>query len=129
MKGLSSAMVLSSVIDHARSTNSESLIKIMSIIGKYCRAYPLGRLRQFPGWQEKAENARKIRIEIDGETVEKPRELTDANHVYVQRNFTVTDGIFIDENVIFDDVTPAWIEFCRNVLEFGGSGSDDQAGD
>jgi hypothetical protein len=102
----------------------------MSIIGKYCRAYSLGRLRQFPGWHEKAENARKIRIEIDGDTVEKPRELTDANHVYVQRNFTVTDGIFIDENIIFDDVTPAWIEFCRDVLEFGGSGSsDEQAGD
>ena len=56
--------------------------------------------------------------EVDGETVEKPRELTDGDYVYVQRNFTVTDGIFIDENIIFDDVTPAWIEFCRDVLEY-----------
>ena len=102
----------------------------MSIIGKYCRAYPLGQLRRFPGWHEKAENARKIRMEIDGETVEKPRELTDANHVYVQRNFNVTDGIFIDENIIFDDVTPAWVEYCRDALGFSGAGSsDDQAGD
>jgi hypothetical protein len=45
--------------------------------------------------------------------------------VYVQRNFTVTDGLFIDENIIFDDVTPAWIEFCRDVLGYGGSGSGD----
>ena len=102
----------------------------MSIIGKYCRAYPLGQLRQFPGWHEKADNARKIRVEIDGETFEGPRELTAANYVYVQRNFTVTDGIFIDENIIFDGVTPAWIEFCRDVLGFDGSGGgDNQAGD
>jgi hypothetical protein len=31
-------------------------------------------------------------------------------------DFTVTDGIFIDENIIFNDVTPEWIEFCRDVL-------------
>ena len=42
-----------------------------------------------------------------------PRELTDVDYVYVQRNFTVTDGIFIDENIIFSDVTPEWIEYCR----------------
>jgi hypothetical protein len=41
-------------------------------------------------------------------------------------NFTVTDGIFIDENTIFDKVTPEWIEYCRTVLglnhpaDFGG---------
>jgi hypothetical protein len=99
----------------------------MTILGKYCRAYPLARLRQFPGWQEKAENARKIRTEVDGEMVEKARELTDEDYVYLQRNFTVTDGLFIDENIIFDDVTPAWIEFCRDVLGYAGSrGGDDQ---
>jgi hypothetical protein len=73
-------------------------------------------MRQFTGWQEKAENARTIRKIIDGETVEVPRELTDSDYVYLQRNFTVTDGIFIDENIIFSDVTPEWIEFCRTVL-------------
>jgi hypothetical protein len=34
----------------------------------------------------------------------------------VQENLAVTDGIFLDENVIFSDVTPEWIEFCRTVL-------------
>src|ERR1041384_8095456 len=102
----------------------------MTILGKYCRAYPLARLRQFPGWQEKAENARKIRTEVDGEMVEKARELTDEDYVYLQRNFTVTDGLFIAENIIFDDVTPAWMEFCRDVLGYGGSrgGEDQQIG-
>ena len=88
----------------------------MKKLGKYCKAYSLHQLRQFPGWSEKAENARTIRREVNGEMVEEPRQLTDEHYVYVQRNFTVTDGIFIDENVIFDDVTPEWIEFCRSVL-------------
>jgi len=48
--------------------------------------------------------------------------LTDADYVYLQGNFTVTDGIFIDENVIFDAVTPEWIEFCRSVLGYQPAG-------
>ena len=88
----------------------------MTLIGKYCKAYPLYQLRQFPGWVERTDQARTIRREVDGETVEEPRTLTDADYVYVQRNFTVTDGIFIDENVIFDQVTPEWIQFCRDIL-------------
>src|SRR5215510_16387989 len=88
----------------------------MPTLGKYCRPYPLHLLRKFPGWSEKAENARKIRKQVDGETVEEIRELTDGTYVYVQGDYTVTDGIFIDENIIFDDVTPEWIEFCQEIL-------------
>ena len=90
----------------------------MTILGKYCKAYPLYQLRQFSGWSERAQAAKRIRREVDGEIVEEPRMLTDDVYVYVQRNFTVTDGVFIDENIIFDDVTSEWIEFCRTVLEF-----------
>jgi hypothetical protein len=88
----------------------------MARIGKYCKSYKLSRLRQFPHWIERAENARRIRREVDGETVEIARELNDDDYVYLHGDFTVTDGIFIDENVIFSDVTPEWIEFCRRVL-------------
>ena len=88
----------------------------MTTLGVYCRAYQLSRLRQFPGWTEKAENARRITKEVNGESVEVPRELTDADYVYLHIDFTVTDGIFIDENIIFNDVTPEWVEFSRNVL-------------
>jgi len=88
----------------------------MPILGKYCKTYPLHLLRQFPDWSEKAENARKIRKEINGEIVEEPRELTDNTYVYLQADYTVTDGIFIDENIIFNDVTPEWIKFCDEVL-------------
>ena len=89
----------------------------MSIVGKYCRAYPLSRLRQFPGWTEKAEEARKIRKEVDGDIVEEAKKLTDEDYVYLQLNYTVTDGIFVDENIIFSDVTPEWIEFCEKLGE------------
>jgi hypothetical protein len=88
----------------------------MPVLGKYSKTYPLHLLRQFPGWSEKAENARKIRKEVDGEIVEEPRELTDSTYVYVQGDYTVTDGIFIDENIIFNDVTPEWIKFCEEIL-------------
>ena len=88
----------------------------MAILGKFCKGYPLHLLRQFNGWNEKANNARLIRREVDGETIEEPRELTDSDYVYLHRNFIVTDGIFIDENIIFSDVSPEWIEFCRSVL-------------
>lgn len=90
----------------------------MPTLGKYCRAYPLSRLRQFPGWIEKPENTRRVRTEVKGDIVEVPRDLTDAEYVYLQANFTVTDGIFIDENVIFDAVSPEWIAFCRDVLGY-----------
>lgn len=88
----------------------------MSTLGKYCRAYPLAQLRKFHGWIEKADGARVVRKEIDGEIVETARTLTDDDYVYLQLNYTVTDGIFVDENIIFSDVTPEWIDFCQKVL-------------
>jgi len=30
----------------------------------------------------------------------------------MQENYVVTDGIFKDENIIFDNVTPEWKDFC-----------------
>ncbi len=88
----------------------------MATMGKYCKAYPIIKFREYPAWTEKAENARKK--EIDGEKTDEPRDLTDDTHLYLQENYVVTDGIFKDENIIFDDVTPEWIEYCDNVLEF-----------
>lgn len=90
----------------------------MSTLGKYCKAYPLQQFRQFSGWAEAAHNARKIRKEINGETQEVEKELAGTDYLYLQENFTVTDGIFLDEHIIFDDVTPEWVEFCQNTLAF-----------
>lgn len=90
----------------------------MATMGKYCKAYSLKRLREFSGWAEKAENAKKGKEVIDGKEVETIRELTDDTILYLQENHVVTDGIFKDENVIFDDIAPEWIEYCQEVLKF-----------
>ena len=87
-------------------------------MGKYCKAYPIARLRAYTGWQEKSENARPEKKKVDDKEIEVTRELTDEDHLYLQENHVVTDGIFKDEHIIFDDVTPEWIEFCEQELEF-----------
>jgi len=92
----------------------------MSKMGNYCKAYPISSLRQFSGWRENVENARKEKKQVDGKEVEVTRQLTDGDFLYLQEDFTVTDGVFIDENVIFDRPTPEWVSFCKNELKFDG---------
>ena len=82
----------------------------MARMGKYCKAYMIPSFREFSGWTENSENARKE----NGS----PRQLTEADFLYLQENYVVTDGLFLDENVIFNNVTPEWIEFCKHVLNF-----------
>jgi hypothetical protein len=88
----------------------------MKKMGNYCTAYPIQQLRAFPKWRETRENARRESQQLDGKEVEVARELTDDAFLYLQENFVVTDGIFIDENIIFDDITPEWIHFCETAL-------------
>lgn len=88
----------------------------MTTLGKHSKALPLKRFREFAGWKENPENARKIKKEVDGTIVEVARELDESDYLYVHENFHVTDGIFYDENIIFSDVSPAWSDFCENVL-------------
>jgi len=89
----------------------------MATMGKYCKAYSLEKLRQFSQWTENLENTRKSKQEVDGK-VEVKRVLTDDDFLYLQENYVVTDSIFKDENIIFDNVNPEWKEFCHNTLTF-----------
>lgn len=90
----------------------------MSTMGKYCKAYPITRFREYQGWSEKAENVRKEKEIVDGQEVEIDRQLTDEDYLYLQENYVVTDGIFLDENIIFDDITSEWIDYCKCALQF-----------
>ena len=90
----------------------------MPKMGKYCKAYSITKFREFNGWSEKSENVRKEKKYENGKETETQRELSDADYLYLQEDFTVTDGIFIDENTIFDDVTAEWITFCKETLNF-----------
>jgi len=71
----------------------------MKKMGRYLKAYPIERLREYPGWSVAAEAG-------------------DRPYVYLQENYTVTQGIFLDEDVVFDRVTPEWTAFCHDTLGF-----------
>ena len=75
----------------------------------YCKAYKLNDLRQFHGWKEKSDN---------GSSNEKRSALTNDSIIYLHENFIVTDGIFGDKYIIFDDVSAEWMEFCQKKLNF-----------
>lgn len=91
----------------------------MPTMGRYCKAYPLSALRRYASWSEAADNARPEEREAGGGTpLPAPRTLDDDSYVFLHDTFIVTDGVFLDEYVIFDASTPAWEEFCRNELAF-----------
>jgi len=72
----------------------------MAKMGRYLKAYPLDRLREYPDWDRAATGA------------------GDRPYLYLQENYIVTQGIFLDEDVVFDRVTDEWVTFCRVQLSF-----------
>ena len=56
----------------------------MNIIGKYCKVYPIKKLRQFEQWTENLENTRKEKQQIDGNEIDVRRLLTDDDFLYLQ---------------------------------------------
>jgi len=89
----------------------------MAEMGKYCKAYYAKDFRKFSGWKENLDNLRQEETD-DGKEAEKRTELKDDDILYLQENYIVTDGIFKDENIIFDDATDEWKKFCTEELEF-----------
>lgn len=91
----------------------------MAEMGKYCKAYYAKDFRALDGWEENLENLRPETEDKDGGEVEIRRtELKDDDILYLQENYIVTDGIFKDENIIFDKVTDLWKEACHKELGF-----------
>jgi hypothetical protein len=90
----------------------------MAEMGKYCKAYLAKQLREYPGWTENAANVRKEKKEVDGKEIEVDRTLDDDSILYIQENYVVTDGIFKDQNIIFDNVTDEWKQFAHEKLAF-----------
>ena len=77
----------------------------------YARAYLLGDLRKFSDWHEEKET---VHADENGNS----HELSDDDVVFLQEDFTVTELIWPGENVIFNRVTPEWIDFCTQELQF-----------
>ncbi len=91
---------------------------MIKVMGKYCKAYHLGDMRKYRKWNENPKNARKEKKEVNGEEIEGARTLSDESIVYLQENYVVTDDIYKEENIIFNDVTPKWEKFCKEKLDF-----------
>lgn len=85
----------------------------MATMGRYCKAYPISSVRAFDQWNEKSDK--------HSNTVSNPAAEDTPTHeecVFLQENYTVTDGIFLDSHIVFGEVTDRWKEFCRSILGF-----------
>ena len=78
----------------------------------YSKAYALRDLRQFGGWKDDHGDGRGESPSPEGTA------LPDDAIAYLHRDFTVTESMWPEENVIFNDVTSEWIEFCETELGF-----------
>jgi hypothetical protein len=92
----------------------------MTELGKYCKAYPVGRLREYRDWRERREQMRTR------EWVGEDGSLSDDAYFFVQENLVVTDGIAKNEHVIFETVTPEWRAFCVETLGFPSDRIEEQ---
>lgn len=90
----------------------------MSEMGRYCKAYLLKDLRSFSEWKENFKNVPHRENNTDEQAIDITSELTEESIVYIQENYVVTHGISKDENIIFDNVTSHWIEYCQQQLKF-----------
>ena len=84
----------------------------------YCKAYYLKELRRFPQWRESRINW-KEKTDFDSEEEEgSEKEFADSDVVFIHQDFTVTESMWHNENVIFNQVTPEWRVFCADMLQF-----------
>ncbi len=84
----------------------------MATMGSYCKAYSMSEFRRYPGWHGEP-------LAKHDEAGGSPPEAADEEpYLFLQENLVVTDGIFLDENIVFDNVTPEWERFCKEELQF-----------
>jgi hypothetical protein len=81
-------------------------------MGSYCKAYLVKDLSEYPRWAEKPvpKPSSGAGSSEDGDGEER--------YLFLQENLVVTDGIFLDEGIVFDEVTPEWERFCTERLSF-----------
>ena len=84
----------------------------MSKMGIYCKAYPIAKLHEFGDWAEYYRKPEK------GRQVTEDSANSEVDYLFLQENFTVTKGIFLDEDIVFDKITPEWEDFCKKTLNF-----------
>ncbi len=85
---------------------------------KYCTAYHLGQLRGYSAWTENKLGAGDGGKEAAGDQSGEPQELADSDVVFLHQDYKVTKSIWSGEDVIFDNVTEQWKDFCNTELRF-----------
>jgi uncharacterized protein len=85
---------------------------------KYCSAFHLGDLRRYSAWSEKTLELKKADGKKSNEPAVENETLTDEDVVFVHQDYTVTRSMWAGEDVIFDNVTEQWKEFCDKELKF-----------
>jgi hypothetical protein len=77
-------------------------------------------LKRFGGWTDQLTIAAPPAQEAQEEKSDaQPEEASgDGDYLFVQESYIVTRGVLLDEEVVFDAVTPEWEEFCRRELQF-----------
>ena len=97
----------------------------MAEIGKYCKAYLVRDLLKFPDWLAGVAIANlrpETRVE-EGREVEVRRDaLKEDDILYIHEDFTVTDGIYLGEHVVYEAGGDDWKRFCEEVLAFTAGG-------
>ena len=74
-------------------------------MGTFCKAIPLWMLREYPRWREDRDGSSRLALSAD-------------DHLYLQEDFGVTAGVYLEEDLIFSDPTQEWRDFCRERLGF-----------
>jgi hypothetical protein len=83
----------------------------------YCKAYLIKDLRQFTSWPESKINWKDH--EDSQEASGDAGEIADDDRVvFIHQDFTVTHSMWRNENVLFNEVSSEWQEFCVNTLKF-----------
>jgi hypothetical protein len=90
----------------------------MPKMGKYCKAYSLSKFRRFGNWPERDADGLDAAVADSRTAPGSEALLAEHKYLFLHENLVVTRGIFMDENVVFDQITPEWESFCRNELKF-----------
>ena len=90
----------------------------MAKMGSYCKAYPIEKLREFTKWEQNAKLNLAGGGGAEGDDSEEESHPFKGRYLFLQDNFTVTEGVFIDEQIVFDKITEDWKKFCTDALQF-----------
>lgn len=80
----------------------------------YCKAYHVQDFRRFADWKESRINWKTTDDADKGADAE----FADDDIFFIHQDYVVTESIWANENVIFNNVTPEWQDFCHSVLGF-----------